>query len=91
MIDGATSICAGVGSRQGTNPRAIEREGSRALRYGDLTDAEGRREGAQCVIQPYLPPIRWDQPGTLAPGTGRSVEGKPASPSGCEALSLGRR
>jgi hypothetical protein len=25
------------------------------------------------VIQPQLPPIRWDQPGTLAPGTGRTV------------------
>ena len=36
-------------SRQGTNPRAMVRGGCRALRYGDLAEAEGANEGAQCA------------------------------------------
>ena len=48
MIDGARYTVAGVQSRQGTNPRAMIRGGAAGLGYGDLADAEGVCEGAQC-------------------------------------------
>jgi hypothetical protein len=35
-------------SRQGKNPRGMGREECRALRYGDLADAEGVSGGAPC-------------------------------------------
>jgi hypothetical protein len=34
-------------SRQGTNPREMERGKCRALGYGDLVDAEGGCDGSQ--------------------------------------------
>lgn len=49
MIDGARAAGPASGSRQGTNPRAMVRGGCRALRYGDLAEAEGANEGAQCA------------------------------------------
>jgi hypothetical protein len=36
-------------SRQGTNPREMVRGKGRALRYGDLVDAEGGWDGSQCA------------------------------------------
>jgi hypothetical protein len=46
MIDEAARSRPASESRQGTNPRAMERGGYRALGYGDLADSEGAREVA---------------------------------------------
>jgi hypothetical protein len=50
---------------------------SEGAHAGDAIRSQRHRAGGgffgSGVIQPHLPPIRWDQPGTLAPGTGRTV------------------
>src|SRR5260370_42176373 len=38
-------------SRQGKNPRGMGRGECRALRYGDLADAEGVSAGAPCPLR----------------------------------------
>src|ERR1700731_1876960 len=41
-------------SRQGKNPRGMGRGECRALRYGDLADAEGVSAGAPCRLRRFV-------------------------------------
>src|ERR1700693_2845874 len=41
-------------SRQGKNPRGMGRGECRALRYGDLADAEGVSAGAPCPLRRFV-------------------------------------